>query len=686
LACKGGFWGFGDGDSVLITFRQDECQNFDFIRSREWLVTNGIGGYASSTIAGMNTRRYHGLLVAATLPPLGRLVMLSQLEDTLVIGDGRHSLSTNLYRGNVVYPSGYMNLVEFRLDPNPIFAYGNGRWEVIKKIWMVHGQNTSVVEYTVNGLDRSDDSYLEIRPLIAFRDYHGTTHENEVLNRAVDQQEGVVAIQPYASLPKLYLAHDPAMVQADGYWYRSFEYEQERERGLDYNEDLFSPLMIRAPLHDQNKFGIIASTDKQSITALKDLQYAAARRDSLSHFNFRAEYGRSELIPTLYKAADQFIVTRAPFKTTIAGYHWFGDWGRDTMIALPGLLLATNQPSLAKEIFLQYVRYLDAGMLPNRFPDAGTRPEYNTVDATLWFFEAIRQYVHYRPDEAWRSEAVSLLRDTLYCPLKEIVHCHLNGTRYGIRADQDGFLWAGDSNTQLTWMDARVGDVAITPRFGRPVEIQALWHNALCTLAEFGSLLGDEQASKTYTGIAERLRINFMSVFWNPQRKCLFDVAGDGDIDESLRPNQIFAISLRYPLLSGEVARQMLTVVEAELLTPYGLRTLSSDDHHYRGTYQGDTGSRDSAYHQGTVWPWLAGAFFTSKLAVSESPDTVLDEIDRWLENFERHLHNAGVGQVSEIFDGNYPHCPRGCIAQAWSVAEILNLAKLAAKHPRRRR
>jgi predicted glycogen debranching enzyme len=634
----------------------------------------------------MNTRRYHGLLVAATLPPLGRLVMLSQLEDALVIGDARYSLSTNLYRGNVVHPSGYLNLVDFRLEPNPVFTYGNGKWEIVKKIWMVYGQNTSVIEYTVNGLDTSDETYLEIRPLIAFRDYHGTTHENEALNRTVDQQDGVVAIQPYASLPKLYLAHDPAVVQPDGYWYRSFEYEQERERGLDYSEDLFSPLMIRASLRERSSFAIIASTDNQSVANLKHFKYAAARRESLSLYNFRAEYGRSELIPTLYKAADQFIVTRAPFKTVIAGYHWFGDWGRDTMIALPGLLLATDQPGLAKEIFLQYVRYLDAGMLPNRFPDAGDKPEYNTVDATLWFFEAIRQYVHYRPDAVWRAEAVSLLRETLYDPLKEIVHCHVNGTRYGIRVDEDGFLWAGDSSTQLTWMDAKVGDVAITPRFGRPVEIQALWHNALCTLAEFGSLLGDEEASKTYTSMAEKLRTNFMSVFWNPQQKCLFDVAGDGGVDDSLRPNQIFAISLRYPLISGEIARQVLAAVEEELLTPYGLRTLSSGDHHYKGTYQGDIWSRDGAYHQGTVWPWLSGAFFSSKLAVSESPDTVLDEIDRWLEVFETHLREAGVGQISEIFDGNYPHCPRGCIAQAWSVAEILNLAKLAAKHPRRRR
>ncbi len=329
---------------------------------------------------------------------------------------------------------------------------------------------------------------------------------------------------------------------------------------------------------------------------------------------------------------------------------------------------------------------MDGGMLPNRFPDAGDKPEYNTVDATLWFFEAIRQYVNYRKDDSWRSEVTELLRESLYAPLQEIIRNHVSGTRYGIHTDENGFLWAGDSSTQLTWMDAKVGDTAITPRHGRPVEIQALWYNALCTLAEFATLLDDSPAFESYTSMAVKLKSNFLDVFWNPTQACLFDVVGEGGADDSLRPNQIFATSLRYPLVSGDQARQIIAAVESELLTPYGLRTLSSVDRHYKGEYQGGVWSRDSAYHQGTVWPWLAGAFFSAKLAVSESPEAVLEEIDLWLQTFAGHLHDAGVGQISEIFDGDYPHCPRGCIAQAWSVAEILNLAKLSATHPRRRR
>ncbi len=669
-----------------MQFKREQCRDLEFIRSREWLVTNGIGGYASSTVAGMNTRRYHGLLVAATEPPLGRLVLLSQLEDAVTIGGTRYPLSTNRYQGDVIYPSGYQHLTEFQMDTSPVFTYGDGDWRIIKTICMVPGQNTSVIEYRLEGAREEAEVYLEVRPLVAFRDYHGSTHENEALSRTVERQPGMVAIHPYRMLPKLYISHDEAVVQEEGFWYRGFTYEQERERGLDDSEDLFSPLLFRASLHATKSFAIIASTEPQPIERLDQFKRMTTRRDALSFYNFRAKYGSSDLIPILYRAANQFIVTRAPFKTIIAGYHWFGDWGRDAMISLPGLLLATDQPGLAREILLEFVRHLDGGMLPNRFPDEGDQPEYNTVDATLWFFEAIRQYVNYQKDDDWRRAALDLVRDCFYGPLKEIVRCHVEGTRYGIHTDDQGFLWAGDSTTQLTWMDAKVGDIAITPRHGRPVEIQGLWFNALRTLAEFATALGEDASAAEYTEMADRLQTNFLETFWNPERKCLFDVAGDQGSDGSVRPNQIFAVSLRYALISGEVARQVVAAVQDELLTPFGLRTLSADDDHYQGTYSGGAWSRDSAYHQGTVWPWLVGPFFTAKLAVSESPEAVLVEIDDWLAEFAQHLEDAGLGQISEIFDGDHPHSPRGCIAQAWSVAEILNLAKVVSRHPLRRR
>ena len=662
----------------MIKFDSKECSDLDCLKAKEWLVTNGLGGYASSTVAGMNTRRYHGLLVASMDPPLGRLVLLSQLEDTLVVDGGRFPLSTNLYSQSVVHPSGYLNLVGFRLDPDPVFTFSNGEWEITRTISMVQGQNATIIEYALGKRGSGKHFSLEVRPFIAFRGYHATTHENQAINHAVEQGDGILTLQPYQGLPKLHLAHDPAEVQVDGYWYRRFEYERERERGLDHEEDLFSPLLLTADLDSEGCFSLIASTELQPISRLAQYKQVDLTRGWKSPIPADEKSVRSDLISLLERAAGQFTITRTPFISTIAGYHWFGDWGRDTMISLPGLMLATGKHELAREILLHYVQFVDRGMLPNRFPDAGEKPEYNTVDATLWFFEAIRQYIFYENCPTWRSQATTLLKEHLYVPLKEIIRFHREGTRYGIHADEQGFLWAGDPGTQLTWMDAKDGDVAFTPRHGRPVEIQALWYNALRTIASFALLLGDHGAAEEYDALADRLKQNFLGVFWNEQRGCLFDVArGDGR-DASLRPNQIFSVSLHYPLLTGQPAARVIQRVEEELLTPYGLRTLSRDDPQYRGRYQGDGWSRDSAYHQGTVWPWLVGPFFFAKLAVSESSAATMSEIERWLDGFTPHLRDAGLGQVSEIFDGDHPFCPRGCIAQAWSVAEILRLANLA--------
>ncbi len=410
---------------------------------------------------------------------------------------------------------------------------------------------------------------------------------------------------------------------------------------------------------------------------------AEIRRQSLTQYQHHCKYGPSELVPALVRAAEQFVVARPPFKTVIAGYPWFGDWGRDTMIALPGLLLCTDQPETAKEILLQFRRYIHGGMLPNRFPDQGETPEYNTVDATLWFFEAIWQYLNYRSDAAWREEALQLIETSFYPALKSIANLHLSGTRYGIHADSDGFLWAGDETTQLTWMDAKVGDTAITPRAGRPVEIQALWYNALRILEEFGRQFADDAAADYYAGIAHKLQKKFEFVFWNEEDQCLFDVVGNSGGDAAIRPNQVIAVSLRHCLLGKERALDVLKVAERELLTPYGLRTLSPTHPQYRGRYEGDVWSRDSAYHQGTVWPWLAGPFFSAKLRFAKDTGKAVEEAEAWLNRFSIHLKEAGLGQVSEIFDGDVPHQARGCIAQAWSVSELLRLAKMINKRSR---
>jgi len=347
------------------------------------------------------------------------------------------------------------------------------------------------------------------------------------------------------------------------------------------------------------------------------------------------------------------------------------------MIALPGLLLSTNQPETAKEILLEFLKYVDGGMLPNRFPDQGETPEYNTVDATLWFFEAIWQYLNYYKDCELKETAWHLIEWTFYPVLKNIADLHISGTRYGIHADQEGFLWAGAGSTQLTWMDAKVGDIAITSRTGRPVEIQALWYNALKILEEFGREFNDNATADRYAQIAATLKERFDAVFWNEEKRCLFDVVGDCSTDASVRPNQVIAISLRHSLIESEKARAVLAVAERDLLTPYGLRTLSPSDVGYRGRYEGDVWSRDSSYHQGTVWPWLIGPYFAAKLKYSQDSTAVIEDAKAWLQRFSVHFSEAGLGQVSEIFDGDAPHRACGCIAQAWSVSELLRLAKL---------
>ena len=660
---------------MTLIVHQHDCNNFDSAIQKEWLITNGIGGYASSSVSGANSRRYHGLLVAATHPPVGRLLMLSKLEDTLLVDGERFELSTNVYGDNVIHPNGYRNLNQFRLDPFPVYTYASDLFVLEKSIFMPRGQNAVLVEYVLTKLQGAMDVRLDISPLIAFRDYHATTHQNPVLEPAVFQSNHLVTMKPYRDLPALYFAYGEADVSVTGYWYNNFEYPEERVRGLDHREDLFSPLTFHVGMNSRTRFVLIASTEPKSIDSADEYREAELRRQYLATSKSSVS---SDLIRTLERAAQHFIVARPPSMTVIAGYHWFGDWGRDTMIALPGLLLSTHQPETAKEILLQFLKYIDGGMLPNRFPDQGETPEYNTVDATLWFVDAVWQYLSYRNDEEWRTEALKLIRDQFYPALKSIINHHLGGTRYGIHADNEGFLWAGDNSTQLTWMDAKVGDITITARAGRPVEIQALWYNAVRIAEELGREIQDSFGD-CCAGVANRLHANFERVFWNEKAQYLYDVVGDSDPDISLRPNQVIAVSLRHNLLGREKTLAVLKTAERDLLTPYGLRTLTPSDPRYRSRYEGDVWSRDSAYHQGTVWPWLVGPFFTAKIRYSMDRSRVIAETRAWLDRFSRHFGEAGLEQISEIFDADEPHNPRGCIAQAWSVAELLRLARLVS-------
>ncbi len=649
----------------MIQFTQEVLSRLNVSLSREWLETNGLGGFASSTIVGLNTRRYHGLLTAATKPPVGRIVMLSKLEETLIIDGRRYELSANHYPG-AIHPQGFLYQTSFRLDPFPVFTYEVEGLLIEKSVFMVQGQNTTIVHYELGSKEANDyptELKLEIRPLLAFRDYHSTTHENSEINRKLDTDGGITSLRPYADLPALHFSHDNAELEANGHWYRNFEYAVERERGLDFTEDLFNPFALTFDLNRHRRARIIASTERLEIRKAGRFRDAeTSRRKSVGPTSTEA----NDLVRSLFSAADQYIVARGTRKTVIAGYHWFSDWGRDTMIALPGLTLAAGRPEIARSILSEFAQHVDQGMLPNRFPDAGETPEYNTVDATLWFFEAVRSLLQYTHD-------YDFVHDKLYDVLKDVITWHVRGTRYNIHIDPDGLLNSGEPGVQLTWMDAKVGDWVVTPRQGKPVEIQALWYNALRLMEHLAGQFGEKDNEEQCAKLAVRAHQSFNEQFWNEETGCLYDVVNGDNRDGSVRPNQIIAVSLTHSMVSKQRAKSILRVVERELLTPRGLRTLSPKDPQYRGRYEGNSMNRDGAYHQGTVWPWLMGPYISAYVKTFGANGRKVAA--EWLNSFQQHLEEACPGQVSEIFDADPPHAARGCVAQAWSVGELLRAA-----------
>jgi predicted glycogen debranching enzyme len=645
----------------MISLDKTVCGDLEAALSREWLETNGLGGFSSSTVAGANTRRYHGLLTAALNPPGGRMLLLSKLEETLVLDGRRIDLSTNEYDG-AVHPSGFQHLAAFRLDPFPTFTFEVEGVKLEKSLFMLSGSNTLQVEYRLLESPAGSTPQLEVRPLIAFRDYHATTHENPALDRQIQSGNNMVSVQPYGGLPRLYLVHNAEAVAAEGYWYRNFFYRLERDRGLDAKEDLFNPLVLRWTLSKTQPAVVIASTEAQDIrNAASFRKKELNRRDAIA----AAAPHSDPFVRALAMAADQYLARRGPDWTVIAGYPWFTDWGRDTMISLPGLTLFTGNAEIARGILRNFARHTDMGMLPNRFVDSGETAEFNTVDATLWFFEAARAYAASTGD-------YKFLREELYPVLTSIVDFHIRGTRYNIKMMENGLLNAGAPGAQLTWMDAKIGDWVVTPRSGQPVEIQALWYNALRIMADLAQRFGDEERRTRYSALASAMVWSFNRAFWNKEKNCLYDVVSEGAPDPTMRPNQIFAVSLRYCMLSRERARAVVEAVERELLTPVGLRSLAASDPHYRPRYEGGQYGRDSAYHQGTVWPWLLGPFITAYVRVNGGTAAAREHAHDLLRGLEAHLSQAGVGQISEIFDADPPHAPRGCYAQAWSVAEVL--------------
>ena len=696
---------------------REEAFSLEEALTHEWLVTDGRGGYASGTVVGPHTRRYHGLLVAPLAPPLGRHLLLAKLEESAVVGGATYAISANQFEDGTVHPRGFEHLTDFELEDGvPVWRYGVGSATLEKRVWMERGVTATHVSYALEGTEALT---LRLVPLCSFRDFHHETVGSDDWHFRVTRFAEGLRVEPYAgAVPYELRIGMPAgrdwEFRPDPRWWWQFLHREERSRGQDYLEDCFAPgeivvelragetLVVTACLADDRSAALDPAGDAALARPLAKLPPSGAQRGTASaepplarsmpsaggpgstrrvapkvrngddqlegSDEHSVRWDNDAFAEQLRRAAEDFIVARplpdgSTGATVLAGYHWFGDWGRDTFIALPGLALATGRVDECRRIVTTFARYVDQGMLPNRFPDSGAPlndGDYNTLDASLWYFHAV--------DALDRLTGGGLIAE-VFPTLVEIVDWHVKGTRFGIRVDPTDGLVRAD-NPQLTWMDAKVGDWVCTPRDGKPVEIAALWHHALQLMEVWSRLLGRRMSeARKYSALRVKVADTFGKRFWNRQLGYLYDVvdSSHGD-DAALRPNQVIAAALPGSPLSAAQRKAVVDTVVSRLWTPRGLRTLGPDDPNYRGRYEGDVWSRDGAYHRGTVWPWLLGPLVDAHLAVYDDKPAARQLI----APLQEHLFGeACAGSISEIFDGDPPHTPRGAIAQAWSVAEV---------------
>lgn len=636
------------------------------LSTKEWLVTNGIGGYASSTICGANTRRYHGLLVASLHPPTDRRVLVSKLEEKVISARQEFYASTNTYRGTI-HPEGYQHLTSFERMPLPTSVFTYGKHTFTKRVYMRYGRNTTVVEYTNDG----DEALLmELTPLLVCREDHHLFREDDQWTFDTKHlDERLLEITPGIGNATIYMRFTAGVFYPEAHWYRRFEYAWEKERGLDFTEDAKSIGKVSCMLAPGETTSLIFSTTLEDLEGDPD----DWQDEEIARLKALTPKKKDQFLRDLTISGDQFLVKRqsADSYTLIAGYHWFTDWGRDTMIAMRGLVIATGKRKIAKSILGTFLQYLDAGMIPNRFPDKGETPAYNTIDATLWLFVALHDYYEQFQD-------LEFIR-SVYGKLTDIIESHYKGTRYNIHVTEDGLLYGGQKGTQLTWMDAMVNGYVVTPRIGCPVEINALWFNALSIYVAFGNLLGSPVSG--YAKKVKQLKSEFRKQFIN-EAGYLNDVVIPGSApDQTIRPNQIYAISLPYSPLTASEAKQVLAVVHDHLYTDYGLRSLSPTHQYFIPVYTGDPWQRDNAYHQGTVWGFLWGEYAMAYLHVYRHSAEAKKWVREHVKKLEDHFYNEdGLYAISENFDGEHPEAGKGCIQQAWSVGmtmlALLNASK----------
>jgi predicted glycogen debranching enzyme len=646
----------------------------------EWLDTNGLGSYASSTILNCHTRRYHGLLVAPLSQPAGKFVLLSKVDDFLYLNNKDHSLTAHQYPG-YLHTGGYPFFRSFQLDVCPTFHYRCEAIKLTKQILLLREQNTVLIRYALDPQqDLPKNAALNVRPFIACRDFHALTKCNADLNTQTDICHNGIQLAPYMGMPTLYFQTNAVFeffAQAD--WYRNFEYAAEQQRGFDFQEDLFAPGVMKI-LFDRKREIIFACSTQEQTKDLAQLwqeeveyrvgQAGAQRLPDKKVRERSAHPDLQNFKDLLKKSAQQFLIQKENKQpSVIAGYHWFLEWGRDAMISLPGLTLYADKPQQCMDVLNYFAAHERQGLIPNFIASDPANNAYNTVDASLWFCWAAQQYY-------LKTKDLTAIEQQVWNTLKNIFNHYRAGTLYAIKQGEDGLIYLNDNTVNLTWMDAMVNGVPVTPRSGAAVEVNALWYNALCFMYALAKKLRDPIATEIKP-LIKQVKKSFRKIFWDKKLGYLKDFVNEKESSAAIRPNQIFAISLPYSPLTKRMAKKTLHVVTENLLTPYGLRTLAPQEKNYQACYQGDGAARDAAYHNGTVWPWLLGHFGAAVLKFywRKKARALLQPC---LAALHQHLvQQAGLGGISEIFDGDAPHQPNGCINQAWSVAELLRLIHL---------